>query len=244
MNNIDQIKKLIEQGALFFVSHSGGKDSQAMYLSLRNIVPREQLIIVHANLPGVEWEGVIEHIKTTCDQHAVNVVSAAKTFLEMVEKRGMWPSAQFRQCTSDLKTGPIDKFIRHTMKARGSLLAVNCTGIRAQESSARSKQTPFKLNAKLSKAGRTVYNWMPIFDMLVDEVFATIKACGQKPHAAYQAGMSRLSCCFCILANKSDLQTAARLKPDLYAEYVALEKKIGHTFLTKQSLEDFTGIKA
>jgi hypothetical protein len=35
-----------------------------------------------------------------------------RTYLEMVEQRRIFPSAQFRQCTSDLKRGPIDKFIR------------------------------------------------------------------------------------------------------------------------------------
>lgn len=35
-----------------------------------------------------------------------------RTYLGMVEQRGMFPSPPFRQCTSDLKRGPIDKFIR------------------------------------------------------------------------------------------------------------------------------------
>jgi 3'-phosphoadenosine 5'-phosphosulfate sulfotransferase (PAPS reductase)/FAD synthetase len=35
-----------------------------------------------------------------------------RTYLEMVEQRGMFPSPQYRQCTSDLKRGPIEKFIR------------------------------------------------------------------------------------------------------------------------------------
>lgn len=35
-----------------------------------------------------------------------------RTYLEMVEHRGMFPSAQYRQCTSDLKRGPIEKYIR------------------------------------------------------------------------------------------------------------------------------------
>lgn len=30
-----------------------------------------------------------------------------RTYLEMVEQRGMFPSAQYRQCTSDLKRGPL-----------------------------------------------------------------------------------------------------------------------------------------
>ena len=54
-----EILELIERGALFVVNHSGGKDSQAMYLMLRDLVPAEQLVIVHADLGAVEWAGAM-----------------------------------------------------------------------------------------------------------------------------------------------------------------------------------------
>ena len=46
---------------------------------------------------------------------------------------------------------------------------------------------------------------------------------------AYAAGMSRLSCVFCIMASRADLYTAAQLQPALYRRYVSLEERIGHT---------------
>ena len=49
--------------ALFFVSLSGGKDGQAMYYTVRQIVPDEKIVVVHANLGSVEHEGVVEHIE-------------------------------------------------------------------------------------------------------------------------------------------------------------------------------------
>lgn len=103
-----EIKELIKQGAIFYVSHSGGKDSQAMYALIREAIPADQIEVVHADLGEVEWKGVQEHIKNNVD-HEVHVVRAGKTFLEMVEKRGKFPSAAYRQCTSDLKRGPISK---------------------------------------------------------------------------------------------------------------------------------------
>ena len=42
-------------------------------------------------------------------------------------------------------------------------------------------------------------------------------------------GMSWLSCVFRIMASRADLSTAARLQPALYAQYAALERRIGHT---------------
>jgi DNA sulfur modification protein DndC len=228
----EKIKWLLDNGALFVINHSGGKDSQAMTAYLRSIVPAAQLVVIHAHLPGVEWDGVREHIQdTTRGLHFYEVKNERKTFLSMVENRGKWPGIGQRQCTSDLKRDPIDKQIRALCKERGVNLVVSCMGLRAQESSARAKQPVYKLNKRQSVAGRFWYNWNPILDWDINQVWDTIAAAGQKRHWAYDAGMSRLSCCFCIMASKSDLATAARLRPELFQEYVALERKINHTFV-------------
>ncbi|WP_262216188.1 adenine nucleotide alpha hydrolase family protein [Serratia ficaria] len=118
----ESVRQLRDAGAIFYVSHSGGKDSQAMYLQLLQVIPFEQMVVVHADLGEVEWPGIVEHINDTIS-HPLNIVRAGKTFLGMVEKRGMWPSARYRQCTSDLKRGPIEKFIRADMRARGGVSA-------------------------------------------------------------------------------------------------------------------------
>ena len=151
--------------------------------------------------------------------------------VDMVERRGMFPSPKYRQCTSDLKRGPIEKEIRRILNVRHQVLIVNCMGLRAEESSARAKQQAFKRNARNSKAGREWYDWLPIHDMLVDEVWSTIKAAGQEPHWAYGAGMTRLSCCFCIMASRQDLKTAARLNPTLFQRYVETERRLDQTMM-------------
>ena len=56
------IQKLVARGALFVVNHSGGKDSQAMFLYLFGLVPKEQLLIIHAVLPEVDWPDIESHI--------------------------------------------------------------------------------------------------------------------------------------------------------------------------------------
>lgn len=226
-----QIQELINAGALVVCDHSAGKDSQAQFAYLKTIVPRDQLIVVHAHLPGVEWDGVIEHIIATTDGYEFHQVVSDVTFLQMVESRGMFPSAQFRKCTSKLKMDPIDKWIRKICKERGIDNVINCMGIRAQESHNRAKKTPFKLNDRLSKSGRKVFDWYPIFEWDIEQVWQTIRDAGQEPHIAYKNGMSRLSCCFCIMASKRDLQTAARLNPTLLKIYADLERKIGHTLI-------------
>lgn len=240
------IHDLIKRGALFICNHSGGKDSQVMFLRLKRIVPREQLIVIHATLGEVEWPDTIEHIKETIDGYEFHTCqNPNKTFLEMVEKRGMFPDKSRRQCTSDLKRSPIETKIRHILKQKQSFLIVNCIGLRAEESTDRAKAVTFKYSERNSKAGREWYEWLPIHKMTEKEVFETIEKNDQKPHWAYAAGMSRLSCCFCIMSKASDLKTAAQLRPELYRKYVSMEKKIGHTLqMSKKGLEEITGIKA
>ena len=84
---------------------------------------------------------------------------------------------------------------------------------------------------------------MPIFDLSTDDVFRIIHDAGQSPHWAYAAGMSRLSCSFCILASRADLRQAAELRPGLYREYVDSERRIGHTLSpTRIPLPQLTGV--
>ena len=243
-----EIQALIQRGALFVINHSAGKDSQAMTIVLRKLVPERQLLVIHADLGEIEWDGNLEHIRSTTQGLPFLIArNENKTLLEMVEKRGMWPSASTRQCTSDLKRDPIEREIRRYLKDHPHFdgLVVNCMGIRAAESPARSKQIPFRKNARNSVAGREWYDWLPIFELSTAQVFEMIAQAGQKAHPVYAAGMSRLSCVFCIMASKSDLRTAATLKPELYKRYVELEKKIGHTFsMDRKPLEEVTGIKA
>ena len=239
-----KIDHIVNAGGIFYVSHSGGKDSQAMYLYLSARVPQDQIVVVHASLGAIEWDGVVSHIKATITQK-LNVVSAGKSLFDMVRRRAQtrpdvpsWPSSAHRQCTSDLKRNPIYKFIRQDMRARGATLGVNCTGIRAAESSARAKKVPWRLNKTLSKAGRTVYEYMPIFDLSTDDVFGLIRQAGQTPFWAYQAGNTRLSCVFCIMGSDNDLKNGAAHNPDLYHQYLALEQQTGWTMFNGVSLKD------
>ena len=58
-----ECREMIRAGALLAISTSGGKDSQAMTILLSRIVPRDQLVAVHAPLGKVEWEGTIQLIE-------------------------------------------------------------------------------------------------------------------------------------------------------------------------------------
>lgn len=129
-----------------------------MFQVVKQIVPAEQMIVVHAILEGVEWEGTEDHVRATTEGVKVFTCRARRTLLQMVEERGMFPSPKQRQCTSDLKRGPIEK----TIRATGAKLIVNCMGMRAQESPKRRKLETFKRSTRNSKNGREWYDWLPV----------------------------------------------------------------------------------
>ena len=219
---------MIRAGALVAVSTSGGKDSQAMTILLSRLVPHDRLVAVHAPLGEVEWRGTVDHIEATLPPGVPLIfapVASGKTLLDRVEERGMWPSSKARWCTSDFKAGPIQRELRRYLKANprfGGRL-VNAMGMRA--------------------AGREVFDWLPVFDLSTEDVFRVIRTAGQSSHWAYAAGMSRLSCSFCILASRADLRRAAELRPSLYRTYAELERRIGHTLSPSRiPLPELTGV--
>jgi 3'-phosphoadenosine 5'-phosphosulfate sulfotransferase (PAPS reductase)/FAD synthetase len=231
-------QEMIENGALVVVNHSGGKDSQALLIKMLELVPRGQLLVVHASLGEFEWHGALELARDQAAAAGVPflVARSQKTFLDMVERKfervpgvPSFPSAKHRQCTSDLKRDPIDREVRHWAKRAGFSTIISATGIRAQESAARAKVETFKLNTRNSVAGRSWFDWAPIHAMSTVEVFATIAADGQTPHPAYAGGNERLSCVFCIMGSPNDIAHGAEARPELFARLSEVEARTGYT---------------
>jgi DNA sulfur modification protein DndC len=241
----------IDNKTLYVCNHSGGKDSQAMYIILKDIIPANQLIVIYSDLGKVEWEGSVEHIEKFIN-HEIFVVRANKTYFEMVLRTEHWPSPKFRQCTSDLKRGPIEKQIKEICNTRGFNRVISCIGLRAQESKNRALKEVFKLNNSETNTKREWYEWLPIHSFTLGQVLATrghtvsdlkrrialwwsgrIEEAkdGWSFHWVYLTGISRKSCKYCFLAKKRDLQISAKLNPELLEEYSDMEIKTGKTFI-------------
>jgi 3'-phosphoadenosine 5'-phosphosulfate sulfotransferase (PAPS reductase)/FAD synthetase len=246
------VPALVAAGALFVLNHSGGKDSQLMAYRVAQQVPAAQLVVVHAPLGEVEWPGALELAR---DQAAALgapfvLAAAAKTFLELVAHRfekypnaPSFPQAGNRQCTSDLKRGPIEREVRRYAKQHGFTTIVTCMGLRAAESHSRAKMQVWRKNEGGSVAGRTWYEWLPIHHVGTREVFAELATAGLTPHYAYSLGNERLSCVFCIMGSANDLRNGAIHNPTLYEKYVQLEAETGYTMhMSRKPLPELTGL--
>lgn len=239
---------------VLLVNSSAGKDSQAsldvVVAMARAAGVADRIVVVHADLGDAEWPGVPE----LAAEHAAHydlrfeVVSRTRdgqieTILDRVSRRGMWPSSQQRWCTSDFKRGPIRTVmtklvaeLRESAVTDRPVRLLNIMGLRAEESAARSRRTPYAANEAASNGRRLVDDWYPIFDWPVAKVWQRIAAAGTRPHPAYAHGMSRLSCRFCVLASRADLVCSARLNPELAARHAAVEAETGHRFRADLSM--------
>jgi len=169
-----------------------------------------------------------------------------ETILDRVPQRGMCPDAARRWCINDHKRGPIRKVMTRLvadLRASGHnnhrpVHLLNVMGFRAEESPARRRRVPYTANPAASNGRRRVDDWYPIHDWTLAQVWERIAVAGTRSHEAYAAGMSRLSCRFCVLSSRADLVCSACLNPDLAERYAEVERRIDHRFRTDLTMAD------
>ncbi|WP_327359685.1 phosphoadenosine phosphosulfate reductase family protein [Streptomyces sp. NBC_01304] len=242
--------ELIRAAHAICVQSSAGKDS---VVALHRVVQwakkagcLDKVVVVHADVGAeAEYPGVRELAEQQAERYGLRfiVVKADIGFLGMVAKRGMWPDAQNRLCTSTLKRDVAAKLFTEIVNALGldeQAIILNCLGIRAAESTARSKKHQLAIDHRASNGRRLVLTWHPIFHLSEHDIWQTIADETLDYHPVYDTLIPRLSCIFCILAPFDMLARAVRLcwalgldTPDTYLE---LETRIGHRFKHQFSL--------
>lgn len=231
----------------FVVNMSGGKDSLRMLGYLKEHFPTQTMYAVMADtgFEHVKPVSAVEWAQAQAESFGLSlhvVRNPNKTYLTMVETRRMFPSASTRQCTSDLKRGPIQKFVR-SIKEK---IIINCTGIRAEESLARSKQTPWKYDDGMSKNGRTVFNWMPIFEHTLNEVLHWHHLSGNPLHPVYVPEyhidgttggyLRRFSCRVCIFATDAEIIAIHQHDREAFDIIAGIEERIGFSMKNGKTL--------
>ena len=247
-----ECNKELREFDVILINTSAGKDSLVMLDAICKRAKLEGLlnrvVVVHADLGRAEWKGTRELAERQAAKYGVRfeVVSRPQgDLLDQVEERGMWPSSSARYCTSDHKRGQVAKLITKLTKELDDQdtwewepTILNCMGLRADESSERAKRHPFTLCKRGTNSKRTVYNWLPIHHWSEDQVWDHIRSNDLEYHYAYDLGMSRLSCVFCVFAPVAQLQLAAAHNPELLEEYLEVERKIDHDFQNGRSLAE------
>lgn len=142
-------------------------------------------------------------------------------FLDVCIAKGMWPSANAKFCTVDLKVMPtIDQIILPSMKD-GPI--VQWTGVRRDESRKRATYSPIDF------VDPGYYAYRPIIDWTVEDVFAIHRKHGVEPNPLYKQGCTRVGCMPCIFVKKAELFNIGLRFPEHIERIAEWEKIIGST---------------
>lgn len=212
----------------------------------------DRVTAVHCDLGRSEWAGTKELAERQCAAYGLPLVVTSRNGNDLLDQvqyeRKAWPAIGLAQyCTSDHKTAVAAKVVTQLTKdvrtAEGyaplspqrKVRVLQVLGIRAQESSRRGAREP--MSCRTDNRLKQEDEWFPIFDYTTEQVWDRIKASGVEHHSAYDKGMSRLSCCFCVVAKLADLRIAGQENKGLLAEYVQVERAIGHSFKQGWAIE-------
>lgn len=255
--------EMLKYADIVLINSSGGKDSQAMLSYVFELARTHgltaKIVVVHADLEdGIEWPGTRELAELQARLLGIRRFEVVKAeggnLLARVRERygklkakadaegkpvaPAWPSSSARWCTSDLKRGPIRKLMTALVAEHEHLgrpvRILNCIGQRGEESTNRAKLAAVEVDRPASNGRRHVTVWRPIHQWREHQVWTEIARSALPYHEAYDWGMRRLSCSFCVLGCAEDVVLAARLRPDVAAQYADMELYVETDF--KQGL--------
>jgi 3'-phosphoadenosine 5'-phosphosulfate sulfotransferase (PAPS reductase)/FAD synthetase len=259
-----ELNNFLHSGCVVAFSLSGGKDSSAMALATTKYLdaighsgPR---ICIHAGLGAIEWQDSLHSCQRIAHHLGLDLLVVHREkggMIERWEQRWQdnlsryrtlrcvglimpWSSPSMRFCTSEEKVAPITAEL---VRRYPGQTIISVSGIRKEESTARSRTPTFSWQEKLKRVtmNTTGYDWHPILEWTTQEVFNFHHDQSFPLHNAYASGMTRVSCCFCILASQADLYTASHLPETqaVYRQLVSLETRSSFSFQSSHWLGDF-----
>lgn len=200
------------------VGTSGGKDSTATCLHLQELGIEHRRVFADT---GWEHPDTYEYLCDYLPEHIgpIDWVQGEYTFEELVEKKGMFPGALSRFCTTELKVKPIQEYLGGI---DGEI--INPIGIRAAESQARAKQVEWEWSDTFD-----CWVWRPIIRWSEQDVIDIHQRHGVRPNPLYikGSGATHVGCFPCRFAGKKDLNLMAEIWPERVDTIRALEQRVG-----------------
>lgn len=143
---------------------------------------------------------------------AAALVPSGNPFLDLCLWKGRFPSSQAAFCSEELKRNPIINQVQNPILEAGSSV-ISWQGVRADESPRRASLASFECK-KVVENGAELWNFRPILQWLVGDVFAMHDKHGIKPNPLYSQGMGRVGCMPCINCRKDELLEISRRFPE------------------------------
>lgn len=201
------------------MSVSGGKDSTACALALREASVSFRMVFADTEWEAPETYAHLDHLREKLGE--IHVVHGARGgMVDVARRKAGFPMRMGRWCTKDLKVYPIRKYHDAVAEETG-LDTVSVIGIRAAESDARAKMAEWEDSD--SWGG---FVWRPILHWSVQDVLAIHHRHGVRVNELYQRGHSRVGCYPCIFANKEEIRLIAKHSPERIDQIRAVEGEL------------------
>lgn len=191
---------------VFITSVSGGKDSTAMALAMR-----EAEIPCRYVFADTQWEAPETYEQLATLERVLGVtidrVSHPGGMLAGVAENGGFPSYVRRWCTRLLKMEPL-RAHHDRVAEECDADTVNVVGVRAEESASRAKLPEWEHSDEWRG-----YVWRPILRWTIADVLAIHHRHGMPVHPHYKLGIGRVGCWPCINSIKGDIALLAQHDP-------------------------------
>jgi hypothetical protein len=215
-----------------FVRHilslSGGKDSTALAIYLKDRVPEMEYVFCDTEQELTETYEYLAKLEVYLGKPIIYLKHDGKGFDELLKaRRGFLPSPQVRWCTENLKIKPFERFV-------GEDPCINYIGIRADE-----PQRKGYVSTKPNITARYPF----VEDGLVkDDIIRLLNESGLGLPAYYN-WRSRSGCYFCFYQQRIEWVGLLENHPDLYEkaiQYERVDPLTGerYTWSQRESLEE------